>query len=170
MELFDECGYEQATVADIAARAGLTARTFFRYFADKREILFAGSEELAVGLTAALDTTAPPLDAVASALEVVAELIGGDHELSSRRQTIIAAHPDLQERERGKLAAWSDGLAAELGASGVDALTASLAAETGVGVFRVAFDRWVAGPGDTGLPQTLREAFTQLRAVTEPRR
>ena len=46
IELFDEQGYEATTVAEIAERAGLTKRTFFRYFSDKREVLFSGSQEL----------------------------------------------------------------------------------------------------------------------------
>src|SRR3979490_381159 len=46
IELFDEQGYEATTVAEIAERAGLTERTFFRYFSDKREVLFSGSHEL----------------------------------------------------------------------------------------------------------------------------
>ncbi len=46
LELYCERGFEQTTVAEIAERAGLTERTFFRYFADKREVLFAGGVTL----------------------------------------------------------------------------------------------------------------------------
>src|SRR3978361_911706 len=77
LDLFVERGYEQTTVADIAERAGLTRRTFFRYFADKREVLFSGSEVLAGRLTDALEFAAAgtsPLDCVAGALGTVAEL------------------------------------------------------------------------------------------------
>ena len=67
MELFGEIGYEQTTVAAIAERAGLTARTFFRYFADKREVLFSGSERLQALMVDALakaPASAAPIDAV----------------------------------------------------------------------------------------------------------
>ena len=117
MELYAERGYEQTTVAEIAERAGLTARTFFRYFADKREVLFSGSELLAERLVAALDAapaSATPLGAVAAALDVVAELIGDDRDHSRRRQSVIAANAELQERELIKIATWSHALAGGL--------------------------------------------------------
>ena len=107
MELYAERGYEQTTVAEIAQRAGLTARTFFRYFADKREVLFAGSEALGEQLDAALaaaPASATPLAAVAAALGVVAETIGEDRDFSRRRQAVISANAELQERELIKLA------------------------------------------------------------------
>jgi AcrR family transcriptional regulator len=168
MELYAERGYEQTTVAEIAERAGLTARTFFRHFADKREVVFAGSEALAERLVAALDgapAASAPLGAVAAALDVVAELIGDDHDHSRRRQAVIAANAELQERELTKLAGWSAALAAGLRRRGVDEPTASLAAETGVAVFRVAFEQWLAGPGDRSLADTLRDSFGRLGAV-----
>src|SRR3954463_6534044 len=85
MELFVERGYDQTTVAEIADRAGLTARTFFRHFADKREVLFAGSGDLVDGLGHALaeaPDTATPMEVVAVALDAAAEFLGGDREHS----------------------------------------------------------------------------------------
>jgi AcrR family transcriptional regulator len=168
MELYAERGYEQTTVAEIAQRAGLTARTFFRHFADKREVVFAGSEALAEQLVAALDGApagTAPLSAVAGALDAVAEVVGGDHDHSRRRQVVIAANAELQERELTKLAGWSAALAEGLRRRGVDEPIASLAAETGVAVFRVAFEQWVGGPGDRSLADTVRDSFEQLGAV-----
>jgi AcrR family transcriptional regulator len=169
LDLYGERGYEQTTVAEIAERAGLTARTFFRHFTDKREVLFSGSEVLAERLTAALDgapADTAPLDCVAAALEVVCEVIGGDHDHSRRRQSVIAAHDELQERELVKMASWSRVLAEGLVRRGVDGATAGLAAETGVTVFRVAFERWVGGPPDRSLVSSLRESFTLLQGLT----
>src|SRR6516225_6766131 len=80
LELYVERGFEQTTVAEIAQRAGLTARTFFRHFADKREVLFAGSAALEEQMVDALDAapaTAPPMDAIAAALAAAAGLMGG---------------------------------------------------------------------------------------------
>src|SRR5258705_5023765 len=114
MELYAERGYEQATVAEIADRAGLTARTFFRYFTDKREVLFAGSDALGQQMVLALDAAPPthtPLAMVAAALDAAATLIGDDREHSRRRQAVIAANAPLPERALTKPAPWPRSLA-----------------------------------------------------------
>src|SRR6478736_1696918 len=101
MELYSEKGFDATTVAEIAERAGLTERTFFRHFADKREVLFAGSDVLQDALVTAMQlapAAAPPLDQVAAGLAAAGEFfLDPDH--SRQRQVIIAAHPDLRERE-----------------------------------------------------------------------
>src|SRR5947208_9266691 len=100
LALYGERGYEETTVAEIAERAGLTKRTFFRYFADKREVLFSGSaqlQQLIVDAVVAAPATASPLDAVAAGLDAAAARFDM-RELSAARQRIIAAHPELQER------------------------------------------------------------------------
>jgi AcrR family transcriptional regulator len=168
MELYSRHGYEQTTVADIAERAGLTARTFFRHFADKREVLFAGSELLGERLVAALDDApaeTAPLGAVAAALGAVAAIIGGDRDYSRRRQAVIAANVELQERELVKLAGWSRALADGLRRRGVGEPAASLAAQAGVAVFLVAFERWLAGPGTVSLAEVVRDSFGDMKAV-----
>src|SRR5580658_8696066 len=113
LELYSERGYDQTTVTEIAKRAGLTERTFFRHFADKREVLFYGSgmlqDRLVQGIDEAPDTLSP-IDAVGAALEAAAEPIEEIRDFSRLRQAVIAANPELQERELIKLAA----LAAEL--------------------------------------------------------
>jgi AcrR family transcriptional regulator len=147
MQLYVERGFEDTTVADIAAKAGVTARTFFRHFADKREVLFAGSAELQDALVAALKEAPPeatPMQAVAAALDAAAEFLGQSREHSRQRQAIINSHADLLERELIKMARLADALAEGLRRRGVPEPDASLAAEAGVVVFRVAFSRWVA--------------------------
>src|SRR6059058_1656194 len=129
MRLFAERGYDQVTVAEIAQRAGLTARTFFRYFADKREVLFAGSDDLFDGLVAAIRAAPPdatPLQVVMAALDAAAEMVGGNHEHSRLRQSVIAAHAELRERERSKLASLSAAVAEGLIRRGVPAAEAGL--------------------------------------------
>src|SRR3954453_12678140 len=89
MELYLQRGYDQTTVADIAERAGLTSRTFFRYFADKRDVLFVPTEDFERPLVEALEATpaaAPPMVAVAAALDAAAKLIGRSREHSRSRQ------------------------------------------------------------------------------------
>ena len=169
MELYVERGFEQTTVADIAGRAGLTARTFFRYFADKREVLFAGSASLQEALVAALERApdaASPMEAIVAALDAAAALLGDGRDFSRRRQAVIAANAELRERELIKLAALSAALADGLRRRGVPSPDANLAAEAGVVVFRVAFERWVTDPGKRDLSQVMRVSLDQLKALT----
>jgi len=167
LELFAERGYDQTTVADIAGRAGLTARTFFRYFADKREVLFAGSADLEAHLVDALERapqSATPLQAVATGIEAVADLLT-DQDFSGRRQRVVAATAELRERELIKLASLSAALADGLRRRGVSDPAAGLAAEAGVAVFRVAFERWVAGADGSDLRAVVRDSFAELRTL-----
>jgi AcrR family transcriptional regulator len=97
--LYGERGFENTTVAEIAARAGLTERTFFRHFADKREVLFSGAgtlQDLLVNAVASAPDSAAPIDAVAAALEAAGALLQERREFARQRQTITrlaAAHP-----------------------------------------------------------------------------
>src|SRR4051794_6388000 len=168
MELFVERGYEQTTVAEIAERAGVTARTFFRYFADKREVLFAGSQELQQQLVAAVDNAGPdasPMQAVAAATDTAAVLLGQHRDFSRQRQQVIAANAELRERELTKMATLAAAIAESLHRRGVAEPHASLAAETGIAVLRGAFERWGAGPEGHDLPYFMRESFAQLRQL-----
>jgi AcrR family transcriptional regulator len=167
LELYVERGYDQTTVAEIAARAGLTARTFFRHFADKREVLFAGSplqDELVAALDAA-PSSASPMEAVAAALDAAAAVLT-DRDFSRRRQLVISANAELQERELIKMASLSATLTDGLRRRGATEPVARLAAETGVAVFRVAFERWLGEPEDRGLARVMRESFAELRSLT----
>ncbi|MBJ7597960.1 MAG: TetR family transcriptional regulator [Candidatus Nephthysia bennettiae] len=169
MELYVERGFEQTTVAEIAERAGLTARTFFRYFADKREVLFAGSASLQEALVAALESApdaASPMEAVAAALDAAAAFLGEGREFSRKRQAVIAANAELRERELIKMAQLSAALADGLRRRGVVSPDASLAAEAGVAIFRVAFERWVTDLGKRDLSQIMCESLDQLKALT----
>src|SRR3954468_12104511 len=122
MALYAEQGFERTTVAEIADRSGVTARTFFRHFADKREVLFAGSEELERRMVDALSAAPPaagPMDAVAAALLAAAEMFAERREYSRRRQAVIAATPELRERELIKLASLAAAFAEALRQRGV---------------------------------------------------
>lgn len=169
LDLYEEHGFEQTTVADIAERAGLTKRTFFRHFADKREVLFSGTSQLREGMLAAAEARPddePPLTVVAHAVEAVAVFLQGRHARSRRRQAVINANPELQERELAKMAGLAALLTEALVARGTPEPHARLAAEAGIAVFTVAFARWVDAPGDPDFLDVVREAFADLRAVT----
>ena len=165
MELYVARGYEQTTVADIAERAGLTSRTFFRYFADKREVLFAGSQELEREMIEALPDDAPPMQAVAAALDAAGRRLGGHRDFSRARQTVIESSAELRERELIKLASLASELAVALRRRGVPDPQAGLAAEAGIAVFRVAFARWLAEDPERPLTEVMRESFAQLTAL-----
>jgi AcrR family transcriptional regulator len=169
IELFDEQGYEATTVAEIAERAGLTKRTFFRYFADKREVLFSGSQELqrvwleGVGAAAA---DANPLTAVVAGLDPVADMFTERHPFARIRTRIIEANPELLERELIKLQNLATAVKAALVERGVSATAAMLAAQAGVTVFQVAFAQWVQQNDPTALRRLIDESVQELRAVT----
>ena len=169
LELFSERGFEQTTVAEIAGRAGLTERTFFRHFADKREVLFAGADalrDLLVSTLASAPQAAAPIDAVVAALETATAPLQERRDYARRRQAVIVANAELRERELIKLASWSAALAETLRRRGVREPAASLTAEAGIAVFRIAFERWVNDAGEPSLPQLIREALGELRTVT----
>ena len=169
LELYVERGFEQTTVAEIAKRAGLTERTFFRYFADKREVLFAGAgslQDFLVGTLASAPDSAAPIDAVAAALEAAGALLQENREYSRQRQAVIAANAELQERELIKLASLASAIAGALRQRGVTDPAASLAAEAGIAVFRIAFERWVNENSQPDLPRVIRESLDELKAVT----
>ena len=116
MELYAERGFEQTTVAEIAKRAGLTERTFFRHFDDKREVLFWGAgslQDLLVAAVSAAPAAAAPIEVVAAALEAAGDVLQERRERARQRQAIITANTELQERELIKLAALASAIAFE---------------------------------------------------------
>jgi len=165
LDLYVERGYEQTTVVEIAERAGVTARTFFRHFADKREVLFVGSEVLRQRMVDALAAAPPdatPLEAAGAALTHAAELLGRDHLHSARRQAVLMANTELRERELIKMARLAEALAEGLEARGVAASDARLAAEAEITIFRVAFEAWVTGPPSASLVDVIRDSAARL--------
>jgi AcrR family transcriptional regulator len=169
LTLFGERGFDNTTVADIAEQAGLTKRTFFRYFADKREVLFSGSAqlvELFVTAVAAAPESTAPLDAVTAALDAGAAMFEEMREFATRRQEIIAANPELQERELIKLSSLAASVAEALHHRGFEDPAAILAAEAGITVFRVSFERWVDPANTRTLEDLMHESLAELRVVT----
>jgi AcrR family transcriptional regulator len=168
LALYAERGFEQTTVAEIAARAGLTERTFFRHFADKREVLFYGMEmarDLLVRAVADAPASATPMDAVGAALEAVSAMLQENPERVRLRDAIVSGNAELRERELIKLAAFASAMGSALRDRGIGEPTASLAAETGVAVFKIAFARWISEPGQPDLPGIFRESMEELRGV-----
>ncbi len=169
LALFAERGFDQTTAAEIAARAGVTERTFFRHFRDKREVLFGGSallQERMVEGVAGAPATDGPLDAVARGLDAAAAMLGEfRRDLSRQRHVVIAANPELRERERAKLADYAAAVDAALRQRGVREPQATLAAEAGMTVLRVAIELWATGDDDRDLAVIMRDSMAGLRAV-----
>jgi AcrR family transcriptional regulator len=168
MELFAERGFEQTTAGDIAERAGVTERTFFRHFADKREVLFDGSrtmERTAYDAILAAPADLPPLDAALAGMVAGGSLLNDRRDHAVRRSRIVAANASLRERELLKMAAMADATAEALRTRGVAEPTASLAAHSAVAVFQIAFARWVFEAEPPGLASCIAEAAAALRSL-----
>jgi hypothetical protein len=110
-----------------------------------------------------------PIDAVAEALEAVAALFQPRREFSRQRQTVIAANAELQERELIKLASLAAAMADALRRRGVKDPAASLTAEVGIAVFKIAFGGWLSETNQRDLSQLIRESLDELEAVTASR-
>ena len=170
LELYATKGFEDTTVAEIAAAAGLTERTFFRYFTDKREVLFAGSELLELEFVrgagdAPADAT--PIEIVSAAVAAAADFFPDDRRSYSRqRAVVIAANPQLQERELRKMSSLATALTGALGERGIPEPAATLAAQSGVTVFRVSFAQWIAPGSKRAFADIAREVFGELATMT----
>ncbi len=165
MELYGQRGFDRTTVAEIAERAGVTERTFFRHFADKREVLFGGShrlQELMVGAVLSAPASAAPMDAVAAALQASVAALN-DREFARRRQAIVAGSEELRERELIKMATLTSAMAEAFRRRGVKEPSASLTAEAAIAVFRVAFARWVDPANRKPFGKLINDSLEQLR-------
>jgi AcrR family transcriptional regulator len=168
LALFVEHGYDATTVAEIADRAGLTRSTFFRYFADKREVLFGGQDILAGLFTDSIRAAAPSattVECLAAALESVTVVFTQErHDVAPQRRAAIAANSELQERELLKRARLASAIADALRARRADDITAQLAAEMGILAFSTAYARWAAPDNRQPFNEIARAALRDLQA------
>lgn len=166
LELFTEHGYPETTAAEIAERAGLAKSTFFRHFADKREVLFDPQQTLITVVTDAVvaaGPTAAPLDAVEAGLRAAAGLFSPErHGWAAARQLVIDANPELRERELLKLTHLAEAVEDALRGRGAPVQAAALAAMLGQLALHRAFQRWTADGGDWG--ETVAAELTALRS------
>jgi AcrR family transcriptional regulator len=170
LELFATRGFERTTATEIALSVGLTERTFFRHFSDKREVLFHGQQLLVAAFldgVAAAPADASPIEVVAAALRSAAAFFPDERRAYSRtRQSVIDENPALRERERHKLATIATTLADALRARGVADLEATLAAESAMTVFGVAFAQWIREGEERSLADIETAVFRELAALT----
>jgi AcrR family transcriptional regulator len=147
LALFAERGFEQTTAKQIAERAGLTERTFFRHFGDKREVLFgneAALTETLVDAVAAAPARASTAKAVEAGLRAAARQMQPRRAFLRRFDAVVAAHPELRERELAKQQSMAAALADALAARGLDAIPAQLAAALAIAAMRLGFEQWLA--------------------------
>ena len=169
LTLYSERGFDQTTAAQIAAEAGLSERTFFRHFADKREVLFGGSahlqERIVAGVVDAPRATGRSTPSPAGSTRPPTMLGEFRRDLSRRRHAVIAANPELRERELAKLADYAVAVSAALHQRGVAEPQASLAAEAGMTVLRVGLEQWAEGDDERTLTEVMRDAMAEFRAL-----
>lgn len=166
LHLFAERGYDGATVAEIADRAGLTRSTFFRYFPDKRDVLAAGQEILSTLMVEGISSApadASPLTAVAAGLDRAARAMGPfNREIAPQLQAAIATSTELQERATLKHVGLAAAMAGALRARGELESVASLAAELGALAFRDAYAAWAADDTEPDFGELARAALDRL--------
>ena len=168
LELFAEQGFAATTVPEITARAGLTTRTFFRHFADKREVLFGGPEvpALAAGMIADAPTSLDPVTLIFGGLQTVAETrFEGRREDLRERRAIIRSDDGLRERDRRKRGEVSEAIRTGLAGRGVPATTAALLGEITVTLLYVALDEWLDTDDDRTLFEVILETLGVLQAT-----
>ncbi len=167
LELYGERGYERTTTAEIAARAGVTERTFFRYFPDKREVLFDGEATLRLALITAIAATPAalgPLGTLLTAFRTTEAMIEANRPFAEPRHRVIAATPALHERELAKMASLTSALTTALRERGVCEGVAVLAAHAGMAAFIQAVLASLEEP-TLSLGKQLDRTFRDLRAL-----
>jgi AcrR family transcriptional regulator len=166
LELFATRGFEETTAAEIAQSVGLTERTFFRHFSDKREVLFYGQEQFLQAFVDGVDAApadASPLEVIAAAVRGAASFFPDERRPYSRiRQSVIDANPALQERELHKLSGTATMLAEALRARGIGEPSATLAAQSGATVFGIAFAQWIREGEERSLDDIASDVFHEL--------
>jgi len=167
LDLFVENGYEETTVAQIADRAGLNRATFFRHFADKREVLFGGEDVLA-GLFADGIRAAPPGATLTECLQAAyaaaeAAMTPQRRAKAAQRVLVVAGNSELQERGLLKYARIARSVNAALRERGADELAARLGAEVGVLAFRIAVECWMEADNDEPFSLHAAGALSDLR-------
>ncbi|MEU6512294.1 helix-turn-helix domain-containing protein [Streptomyces sp. NPDC046942] len=171
MELFQRYGYDNVTVTQIAEHAGITRRSYFRYFPDKREVLFANSDQLATAVGEAVlaaDKDTSPLAAVLGALTEAGSHLAERAEHAAERHAVINSSPELQERERTKLAALSAAIQQALRQRGVAPHAAKATAQVTTIAFANGYEQWIEANGRKAFADCLATATLALRnALTD---
>ena len=168
LELFRDCGYEETTAAEIAAKAGVTERTFFRHFPDKREVLFDGDAAFTEAVTAAVRNapgTLGPWDTLFFAFDSVKQTFVQNRPFTEPRQRVIARSPALQERATAKTRSLTAAVASALCERGLTVPQANLAAHMGMATLSHGVSAWF-NDGSIDLGEHIVRAFQEARDLS----
>jgi TetR/AcrR family transcriptional regulator, regulator of mycofactocin system len=173
LDLFARRGYDRTTVEDVAAEAGVSARTAFRYFPAKADLVFGDvAADLAElrRLLAAQDAGAPAFEAMRGALAEFAPRIGTP--MNAERSQVVAANPELTARALGQRELWAEAIATELatrrGLRGPDG-PARLAGMLIVAILVVAVREWSRSGGQAeDLKEAVERSAGWATAIMQP--
>ncbi|WP_433131122.1 TetR family transcriptional regulator [Micromonospora sp. CA-240977] len=172
IRLFTEQGFDETTVDQIAAAAGLTKRSFFRYFPAKEDAVFGDVDVLGEEVIAEIhdEPGDDPWNCLYQVLRRWQQHINGSEQALARLR-LIQTTPSLRARLHEKRAEWrqsvSDALRTRPGAR-LDAFTADLLTNAAAAALDTVTQEW-ARSGDTADREALlHRAFTLLQPVTDP--
>lgn len=172
MALFREHGYAGTTVPDIAEKAGLTERTFFRYFSDKPEVLFWRADELKTKIISAIEASAASassLDVLLSAFQSIGRFYDSNRAEITVRHALVVAHAEFRARDMLKKQELADAIESAMQLRGCSEAEAQIAAANGMAIWRVALARWARDEEPAPFMQYIQDAFDQLRVFAGQR-
>ena len=167
LDLYAERGFDATTTAEIAARAGVTERTYFRHFADKREVLFDGEAALQAALADAVSGApddAPPLAILRRAFQAAVPALEAKRTVTEARHRVISTSPALRERDLAKRESLKRALSTALEGRGLPGRVARLAADVGLVAWAEVVDRWLDDPSSS-LDALLAREFDDLAGL-----
>ncbi|MDR6170702.1 MULTISPECIES: TetR family transcriptional regulator [unclassified Curtobacterium] len=170
LELFAERGFAATTVPDIVLRAGVTKRTFFRHFSDKREVFFGDDEipRIAAGAISRAPAGTTPLTIVTHGLRVLAvERFEPQRDEIRSARRVIDAEPILRERDLRKQADLRDAVTQGFVDRGEEPLAARVLGGLTVELFEIALERWLADGDTAPLTEHLDQVAERMRATFE---
>ncbi|MFI5302692.1 MAG: TetR family transcriptional regulator [Polyangiales bacterium] len=167
--LFGECGFERTTIDDLAKGAGVSPRTFFRYFESKEDVVLGWllrlGDELAANVATRPKSEAPWTALKHAAHDAIAPHTG-DRAQTLRLLRLLSDTPSLRARHLEKQAAWQQAIAVEVAKRmGVDpkrAIEPRLYASQALAVLQLATESWAARGGKGDLAEVVAETFARV--------
>lgn len=167
-ELFVARGFADVTVTEIAERAGVSRRTFFRHYATKEDVIFAATPGFAVEMMNAVRYAPDGLEPIAYAMagtNRLAQIFEPNRDVHRQRGLVIAGSTMLRERQLLLELEWSHEVARIMVERGIPAVDAQLASGVGLTAFQHAYDSWLADHERTSLVQRNAEALERIADV-----
>jgi AcrR family transcriptional regulator len=166
---FDADGFDRVTVEQVAAEAGISARSFHRYFPAKEDAVIGDPARHSDVLAAAFRERAPDEPVWTALREAFATMLrrgdGGDPDTARRSVRVMTSTPSLRARNLEKHHAWAEVLtplvAERLGGADVD-LRARTVVQAALGCFDVSITMWATGDDDGDVTGILHRSFDVL--------